>query len=116
MVKLKLKLKAATLMEALIAMVIIVVSFGVAVMIYSNVLDSDKQYQQLKATLLLNQESILTKREKLFLDGEKIYGEWTIKKVISHYQGIENLYNLEFAVVDKQGKLIAKRNELIIIE
>jgi hypothetical protein len=116
MVKLNFKLKATTLMESLVAMIIIVVCFGVATMIYSNVLDSDKQRLQLKAMLLLNQQSIEIKKEKKFIDGEEVNGEWTIKRSIEHYQQSENLYQLTLSVIGKEENIIAKRNELIIIE
>lgn len=116
MAKLNHRLKASTLMESLIAMIIIVVSFGVATLIYSNVLDSDKQRLQLKAILVLNQEAIETKTEKTFLDSEKQIGDWTIKKTVEKYPQTEILYAIGLSVIDKNGKIIATRNELIPIE
>ena len=116
MVKLNHTLKAATLMESLIAMIIIVVSFGVATMIYSNVLDSDKQRLQLKAILMLNQEAIETKTEKTFLVMEKPVGDWTLKKTVEKYPQSENIYTLALSISDGNGKTIAARNELISIE
>ena len=116
MVKLNHTLKAATLMESLIAMIIIVVCFGVATMIYSNVLGSDKQRLQLKAILVLNQEAIETKKEKSFVDMEKQVGDWTIKKTLEKYPETENVYRLELTLSDKDGKVVGKRNELISIE
>ncbi len=94
MVQLNRKLKASTLMESLIAMVIIVVCMGVSAMIYSNVLDSDKQRIQLKAYMLLNTEAIQTKTEKSFIDSEKLVGDWTIKKTVELYPQTENVYKL----------------------
>lgn len=116
MVKVNHQLKAATLMESLIAMIIIVVCFGVATMIYNNVLDSDKQRQQLKAILLLNKKAFQIKNEKNFVDGEEQHGEWAIKRTIEHYEQSENLYLLKLLVTDKEQNKIATRNELIIIE
>lgn len=116
MVKLNHRLKASTLMESLIAMIIIVVCFGVATMIYSNVLDSDKQRQQLKAILVLNEEAIEMKKAKTFLDAEKQISDWVIKKIVKKYPNTENLYTISLSVIDRNGKIIAKRNELIPIE
>lgn len=116
MAQLKHTLKAATLMESLIAMVIIVICFGVGTMIYSNVMDSDKQRLQLKAILVLNGEALETKTNRKFLDSEEQSGDWIVKKTIERYPEAENLYRLSLAAVYKNGKTIAVRNELILIE
>lgn len=107
------QLKASTLMESLIAMVIIVTCLAIGTMIYANVLASDKQRLQLKAMLILNSEALQTKSEKSFLDSEKQLDEWNIKKTVEHYEQTENLYRLTLSITDKEGKTIATRNELI---
>jgi len=116
MVKLNSSLKASTLMESLVAMVIIVVSLGVGTMIYSNVLNSDKQVLQLKATCILDQQAAQTKTEKSFLDDEKLLGNWKIKKKVDLYDQTKNLYQLTFSAFDGNGQLIAIRKELIITQ
>lgn len=113
MVKLEYKLKAATLIESLIAMIIIVVCLGIATVIYSNVLNSDRERVQLKAMLLLKQEAEQTKKEKSFLDSEKKEGDWTVKKEVTRYEQTENIYRLSFKIINSEGKIIAVRNELI---
>jgi len=116
MVKLNFALKASTLMESLVAMVIIVVSLGVGTMIYSNILNSDKQVLQLKAICLLNKEAARTKKEKTFLDSEKQFENCNIKKTVELYDQTANLYRLTLSAFDKSGHLIAVRKELIITE
>ena len=116
MVKLKHRLKASTLMESLIAMVIIVVCFSIAVMIYVSVVDNDKERSKLKAILILNQTAIQIKREKNFLDDEKKYDNWVIKKTVGRYPETENVYSLSLVVKDTTGRTIALRNELISME
>jgi Tfp pilus assembly protein PilE len=116
MVGMKSKLKAATLFESLIAMIIIIVCFGVAVMIYTNVLNSDKQRSELTAILLLNKEAVEFKKEKKFIDDEKKVGDWNIKKTIQLYEYTKNVYHLQLMAIDKNGNTIATRNELITIE
>lgn len=116
MEKLGLKLKAGTLIESLVAMVIIIVCLGVGTMIYSNVLNSDKQRFKFKAILMLNKEAEQIKMEKNFLDGEKILGDYMIRKIITKMPQSENLYRLSLIVFDKSGKSIGVRNELIFTE
>ena len=116
MAKLNFQLKAGTLMESIVAMIILVLVFFSATTIYSNVLASDKQRMELKGILILNREAIQTKVEKSFLDAEKQIGELTIKKTVEKYEQTENLYKLALSLVDKSGNIIARRNELISIE
>lgn len=103
-------------MESLIAMVIIVVCLGVGTMIYTNVLNSDKQRLQLKAIGELNRMAAQTKTEKNYLDSEQKQNGWNIKKTVNKYDQTENLYQLSIAAFDTTGHLIAIRNELITIE
>lgn len=110
------RIKAATLMESLIAMVIIVLCLGVGTMIYTNVLNSDKQRLQLKAIGELNRLADQAKTEKNYLDSEVLLNGWKIKKVVNKYNQTENLYQLSITAFDTAGYFIAIRNELITIE
>lgn len=86
MAKLGQRLQASTLLESLISMVLIVVCFSTAVMIYVSVLDNDKQRIKLKALLILDREAIQIKKEKNFLDTEKIIDDCEIKKTVVRYE------------------------------
>ena len=116
MVKLNAMLKASTLIESLIAMIIMVVCLAVGTMIYTNVMDSDKQHKQLRAALLLNKEADEVKTEKSYIDSETQVGDWMIKKVIKKYDQTENVYQLSLSVIDQDKKIIAVRNELVVVE
>jgi Tfp pilus assembly protein PilV len=112
----KKKLKAATLLESLIAMVILVVCFGIATMIYSNVLNSDKQRLKLKAILLLKIETFAIKKNKTFIDSEKTEGEFTLKQTFEREEGTDNLFHMKLLACDKDGNHLAVHNELLAIE
>ena len=71
-----------TLFESLVAMVIVLLSFGLALMIYVNVSGSDNKQQQLNAHLLLNKIAIETVKEKAFYDEDIKEGPITIQKTI----------------------------------
>jgi Tfp pilus assembly protein PilV len=116
MVKLNYMLKASTLIESLVAMVIMVICLSIGTIIYTNVMSSDKQRMQLKALLLLNKEAIEVKAAKSFLDSEKQVGDWTIKKTIEKYDQSENLYKMSLSVIDRDKKIIFVRNELVPVE
>lgn len=110
------QLKASTLVESLIAMVILVVCLGIGTMVFTNVLNSDRDRKELHATLLANEEALKIKSEKNFLDAEEKAGDWTLKKTVQKYQETENLFLLSIAVLDKDRKIIVVRRELIIVE
>jgi hypothetical protein len=116
MVKMKAKLKAATILESMVAMTIIVVCLGIGTMIFVNILNNDRDRLSLKATLLLNNESLKTKKEKFFIDGEEKEEGFTIKKTFVKYSETENLLQMSLKAFDENGKLIIERKELIIIE
>lgn len=97
-------------------MIIMVVCLAVGTMIYTNVMDSDKQHKQLKAMLLLNKEALDVKAGNTYLDSEKQSGDWTIKKTIVKYDQTENVYELSISAIDQDKKIIAVRNELVTVE
>lgn len=107
------KLKAATLMESLVAMVIVLACCGIAAMIYVNVMDSGNEREKLKAHLMLNEAAIKTKNEKLFLD-EEIQGEFiTIRKRITPYKEQADLSLLVLTAIDADGNIVEARKEII---
>ena len=107
------KLKAATLMESLVAMVVVLVCCGIASMIYVNVITSGNEREKLKAHLLLNEAAIKAKNENLFLD-EEIRGETiTIRKSIAPYKELPDISLLTLTAVDADGHVIETRKELI---
>jgi len=110
------QLKASTLVESLIAMVILVVCLGIGTMVFTNVLNSDAERKKLHATLLANEEALKTKSEKMYLDGEEKNGDWTLKRTVQKYEGSENLFLLSIAVLDQDRKIIVVHRELIIAE
>lgn len=110
------KLKAATLIESIIAMVIIVLSLGITTMVYNNVIQSDKQREQLKGRMLINNELVYIKKNKKYVDDEKVYGDYLIKSKVKPYDQSDDLYRLSLSVENAKGLLITEYNELLIIE
>jgi competence protein ComGF len=112
----RITIKAATLIESLVAMIIIVLCLAIATMIYVNVLNSDKQRLRQKAQFMLDEEMLIIKREKHFFDFRKEAGDWTIEQTVVRYENTENLYHLKLLLLDNEGKILFCRNELILKE
>lgn len=107
------KLKGSTLVEALTAMVIVMLALGVFTTIYVNVMKSGDRQRKVQAGLLLDKIAMETKRDQLFLDAEFKTEEFVIQKRVSPYSGGANLFSLTLEAFDKNKKLLSVRNELI---
>lgn len=110
------KLKAATVMESLVAMIILIICLGIATMIYSSILTGDQQRKRLHATLLANEEAMLVKETNNFLDNEHQKGDWIIKRTLEKYKDSGNLLMLSVSIMDADRKTIYTQRELIIAE
>ncbi len=115
MAVLKEKIKASTLIEALVAMVIVMTCFGIASMIYVNVLNADNNRIQLNAHLLVHELAQKAKETNSFLDEKIETNGLIIQKSVEPYHDIPNLNVLKYIAVDKKGKLIAEYKELFIL-
>jgi hypothetical protein len=115
MAKIKHKLKATTILESMVAMVIAVVCLSIGTMIFVNVMNSDRDYRSLKAGFLLNTVSAHAKSEKRFIDGEEKTGEFLVKMQFEKYGDTENLLQMTLQALDESNKLILERKELILL-
>lgn len=107
------KLKASTLIEVLIAMVLVMACFGIGTMIYSNVMRSGNERLKLKAHLAINELAVRSKKEKQFID-EVIKDETlTISKKISPYKQTTDVIVMEITAGDEEGRTIETYKELI---
>ena len=110
------KIKGSTLIEVLVAMIIVMVTFGIAMAIFINVSSSDRHVQKLKAQLLLSEVAIRTKAENSFIDATIELENITLNKTITSYREIPGLNILLLEAFDINGKKVAERKELIIVE
>ena len=110
------KVKASTLIEVMVAMIIVMISFGIAMIIYINVTRSDNQVQKLKVQLLLNETAIKTSNENSFMDEKTETDGIFVNKTVNSYNGIPGLNFLLLEAFDANGKKIAERKELVIVK
>ena len=110
------KLRGTTLIESLVAMVIVLLSFVAALAIYVNVTESSNLHQKLKAHYLLNNIAFATEREKTLLDAEIEGGDGTLKiyRKVKSYMNSKSVYLVTFEAQDKAGVVLATRKELLI--
>jgi hypothetical protein len=107
------KIPAASLFETIVALMIIMIVFGIAMTIYVNVMRNSSSLSELKASQKLEEIARDTKEKKSYFD-EKFEDEGTIiEKKVSKYQGKEELLLIDIQAFDKENKRLAERKEII---
>ncbi|MCR6641070.1 MAG: hypothetical protein NVV82_19280 [Sporocytophaga sp.] len=110
------KIKASSLIEVVVAMVVMVITFGVGMMIYHNILRSGINLQNVKAEMLLSKISEETIRSRSYFDEDINEGELIVRKKVGKYQNNALLLLLEIQVYSKEEKLLAESNNLILAD
>ena len=113
MAELNKKLKGATLVEALVALVIIAGISAMATFIYVNVIEATPSAKQLKAFSILNEISHTSEKELVLIDKEYFSDEWRIQKNVSRYKNSEDLFFVKYTVLDENGKIILEQKQLL---
>lgn len=110
-------IRGSTLIETLVAMIIVMLAFGIGLMIYLNVIQSSGVQQKLNAQLQMNRIAIETKDKNLFVDEEDTTGTMKIIKTIQPYSaGSDKLKLMKIEAFDGNGKKLGERKELIKAE
>lgn len=115
------KLEAFTIMESMMALIIIMISFTAGITLYLTILQGDAFPLKTKAKNILNNVYLETKNEQRFLD-ESLEKEGFIieKKMFPYkgYQGVinhQNLYQLTLQAFSPNNDLIAEQEHLIYV-
>jgi hypothetical protein len=112
---------ASSLVEVTVAMILVIMVFGMALSIYLKVTGSGVTLQRLRHRLMLQAYANQTKREGSFLDAriEKESGEGpvlTIEKKVMPYQGNPRLLLLELQLVNsEEDSIIGRYKELVYV-
>lgn len=114
------KLEAFTIVESMMALIVIMISFTAGMTLYLSILKGDAFPLVLKANNALNTVLIETKQQARFLD-EEVYKEGLlIKKEVqpytSHQQlfAQEGVYQVSLAAFSPNQDLIATQKHLIV--
>jgi len=110
------KLKAYTLIETIIAMVIIMLVFGIAMMIFIKVMKTDRVVRQAEVFFKMNEILNQSKINNEFTDVTLSFDSYEIQRTLLAYEGSEKVKQLVIVAFDMEGKQIAEKIELIIDE
>ncbi|MDR1729759.1 MAG: hypothetical protein LBR52_03760 [Prevotellaceae bacterium] len=108
------RLRAFTLAEAIIAIVIIMVCFGLSTMIYINIIRSDNRAERSKAFMETKRNAIQTNMEKRYFDEEITTDSLRIKKTIEAYQNDPALNILTIESFSGKGRKLSSHKQIIL--
>jgi prepilin-type N-terminal cleavage/methylation domain-containing protein len=116
MVKLRDKVKGSTLIEVLVAMIILVICLGIATIIILNISKSGntslKLFAEQYAEQLIEQSKINCDYRNVTIETEGII----IEKQVKSYKNLDGIAELTITVFDTGMKQLVQKKELVILE
>ncbi len=106
---------AFTLIESVVAIIVVMICFWLSTMIYVNITRSDARMDRLKSFSEVRQQAVETHRQKCYFDEETTVDSLYIKKVIEPYQNDPNLKILSIEAQNSKKKKIAVYKQIIIV-
>ncbi|MBI4646420.1 MAG: hypothetical protein HY738_07460 [Bacteroidia bacterium] len=108
------KIAAVSLIEAIVAMVIIMLVYSASVMIFVNTSEAGNASVKLKAWSALEEYINRTVNEKNYIDEKTKAGNLILTRKTAAYENIEGLLTIEFKACRSDGRTLVTRK--IIIE
>jgi len=107
------KLKGYVLFESMVAMVLIMICFGIAIMIYNNVVSGNRTKLGVLARLRMENAAMKAKTSERLLDETMRYDEFDIEQKVIAYPNTAGLYELRLVAGAPGGKQLAEYHELL---
>jgi len=108
------KVQASTIVEVIVSMVIIVVVFGIAMMIYTNVTRMSLSAQKIKAQAILREELISTEQTKSFSNKSMDTVDLRIEREVAPFNNDTLLNVIHLTAYDLNQNKITEVQKLII--
>ena len=108
------RVKASSLIETIVAMMIVMLVFFVAMSIYVNVLRNSISLSELSAAQQLQTLAQETIKNKSYFNETIDTETLTITKSCGNYGSYSELFLLNIEAQDKSGRIVATRKELIL--
>lgn len=110
------RLSSATLVETIIAMVLILVIFGITTTVLMQTGNVSLSTKEIRARYAVNKYALQTEKEKSFFDEQKEVSLFTIQKRIQESKFNKNLVVVQFSVIDPNGNLINSQKRIFRIK
>lgn len=106
------KVQASTILEVLISMIFIIVVFGIAMMIYTNVLRQSLSVQQLHAQAILKEVLLKAENQSYNFNESFEVDSLRIQQDITTIDS--GIINIHLTAYDNNDKQLAELNKMII--
>jgi Tfp pilus assembly protein PilV len=108
------KVAASTLLEVVISMVIIVLVFGTAMMIYSNVTRLSLSVKKTQAQAILLEMMRNMESSKEITSQSVVAGDFTIEQSVKSYNDNNDLLSVDLTAYDDNHQEVAELQKVII--
>jgi len=107
------KVKASSILETIVAMVIMVVAFSTAMVVLANVLKSSVSVTQIRASALLREqlEKVATSSERSNVS--YISGDIEVRQIIATLDEHSGMIRVDLVALDRKGKNLAELHQII---
>jgi Tfp pilus assembly protein PilE len=107
------KLRASTLLEVIISMIIIIVVFGIAMMIFANVNRLSLSAKKLRAQAILQETLFQAERTGNHMDQTVTVDDISIRQKVSPFQNEPELLIITLTAFDINNEQIAQLKKII---
>lgn len=116
MARIKHQLQASTLIEVMVAMMIVMLVFGLAMTLFARIGASQRSALQVRAVAEMQQRLVVMEREQHWLDAEEITEDWRMVVIVRPYRhGDKSLRHVQMETYTNKGFLLGRRDKLIYL-
>jgi Tfp pilus assembly protein PilV len=108
------RLPAFTILETIIALLIIITIFAIITLSLSKVLDSNNINEKIEAHVLTKNYAIQTKVNNDYVNSKSDPSKYMIERQIDYYQNNKSLIQITITAKNTHGKLLDTYKEIII--
>ncbi len=109
------KLKAATLVESIVAMVIISIVFSAGLMVVEMVINSNRSAFRYRVNLALQEMANETKLQNRYIDEQIDSADYRVVKQILPYQNRQHIFVLSLTAFDLDNERVMGHRELVFL-
>jgi len=114
-VNMKAVVKASTILEVVIAMVLIVVVFSIAMMIFANVTSSSLSVKKIRAQAILHETLLNAEKTRDTVSKSLNVEDFRIEQDIKPYNQMSQVYDIRLTAYDGNQQKITELEKVILI-
>jgi hypothetical protein len=114
--KINTSLKSSTILETIVALVIILTIFGIATVVFVRTTATSMSTSKLAAQQLLSAYAASTEQQRQFFNDDRRVGPFEIRRTVSASSNLPNLWQIHYYIYDRRDSLLSDWQSLAIAE